>query len=122
MSIKKKALLVENDIPVLEALKALLESHGGFEIDMVSRGMDAGPHIDRSDYFLIISDYDLEQKGMGGRILQHAKDRNPNTKTFLMSGNHQVVRSFKQLAPAADYFIPKPNIALLIELLKKICK
>lgn len=94
---KRRILLVDDDLAVLLTLKAVLELHG-FEIETASSSAEAFARMESGVFQMVISDLRMESEESGLEVLRRARGQAYNPATALLtahppSGQHWRVRS-----------------------------
>jgi CheY-like chemotaxis protein len=89
---KRRILLVDDDLAVLLTLKAVLELHG-FEVDTASSSADASTRMESGVYQMVISDLRMETEEAGLEVLRMARRQAYDPATALLtayppSGEH----------------------------------
>lgn len=89
---KRRILLVDDDLAVLLTLKAVLEFHG-FEVDTASSSSEAFSRLESSTYQMVISDLRMETEDAGQRVIMAARRQSYDPATALLtayppSGQH----------------------------------
>jgi DNA-binding response OmpR family regulator len=69
---KRRILLVDDDLAVLLTLKAVLELHG-FEVDTANSSTEAFARIESSVYQMVISDLRMETEEAGLEVIRTAR-------------------------------------------------
>ena len=68
---KRRILLVDDDLAVLLTLKAVLEFHG-FEVETASSTAEAISRLESAEYAMVISDLRMETEDAMNRIFPHS--------------------------------------------------
>jgi DNA-binding response OmpR family regulator len=89
---KRRILLVDDDLAVLLTLKAVLEFHG-FEVDTASSTAEAISHLESASYQMVISDLRMETEDAGLKVILAARRQSYDPATALLtayppSGEH----------------------------------
>jgi DNA-binding response OmpR family regulator len=89
---KRRILLVDDDLAVLLTLKAVLEFHG-FEVDTASNTFEAFSRLESSSYQMVISDLHMETADAGLKVILAARRQSYDPATALLtayppSGEH----------------------------------
>ncbi len=89
---KRRILLVDDDLAVLLTLKAVLEFHG-FEVETAASSAEAFARMESSVYHMVISDLRMETEEAGLEVLRTARRQAYNPATALLtayppSGQH----------------------------------
>ena len=89
---KRRILLVDDDLAVLLTLKAVLELHG-FEVETAGSSAEAFARMESSVYHMVISDLSMETAEAGLEVIRTARRQAYNPATALLtayppSGEH----------------------------------
>jgi DNA-binding NtrC family response regulator len=89
---KRRLLLVDDDLAVLLTLKTVLEFHG-FEVETASSTAQALERLGSSTYQMVISDLRMETEDAGLKVLRAARGQDYDPATALLtayppSGEH----------------------------------
>lgn len=100
----KKILVADDDDIVRKLLNAFL-IYFGYDVDCVSDGEEAMIAIEKDNYSLLITDY--EMPGINGlELTKKARELMPSMPIIGMSGLHTCRKEF--LAAGANLFMEKP--------------
>jgi DNA-binding response OmpR family regulator len=83
---KRRILLVDDDLAVLLTLKAVLELHG-FEIETASSSAEAYARIESGVFHMVISDLRMETEESGLEVLRRARSQAYNPATALLTAH-----------------------------------
>ena len=72
-AIKRRILLVDDDLAVLLSLKAVLEI-SGFEVDTAASAEEAIAQLGASEYHMVITDMRMEEDLSGFQVIKAAKE------------------------------------------------
>jgi CheY-like chemotaxis protein len=81
---KRRILLVDDDLAVRLTLKAVLELHG-FEVETASSSSEAFVRMESSVYQLVISDLRMETEGAGLEVVRTARRQTYDPATALLT-------------------------------------
>ncbi len=81
---KRRILLVDDDLAVLLTLKAVLELHG-FEVDTASSTTEAFSRMDSGVYQMVITDLRMETEDAGLEVLHAARRQTYDPATALLT-------------------------------------
>lgn len=89
---KRRILLVDDDLAVLLTLKAVLEFHG-FEVETASSTREAFSRLESATYQMVISDLRMETEDAGLKVILAARRQSYDPATALLtafppSGEH----------------------------------
>jgi len=120
---KRRILLVDDDLAVLLTLKAVLELHG-FEVDTAASSAEAFARMEAGVYQMVISDLRMETEEAGLEVLRAARRQAYDPATALLtayppSGEHwrrqngrgtnkEESRNEHQIEESADSLLIKP--------------
>jgi DNA-binding NtrC family response regulator len=82
--VKRKILLVDDDIAVLLTLKAVLELHE-FEVQTATSAADAETKLSSDVYHLVITDARMETEDAGFQVIQAARKQKYKPATALLT-------------------------------------
>lgn len=71
---RRRILLVDDDLPVLLTLKALLEFHG-FEVETASTTSEARNRIESAAFHLVITDLRMDSEDAGLEVIRAARSQ-----------------------------------------------
>jgi len=83
---KRRILLVDDDLAVLLTLKAVLELHG-FEIETASSSAEAFTRMESGVFHMVISDLRMETEESGLDVLRRARVQSYNPATALLTAH-----------------------------------
>jgi len=72
-AIRRRILLVDDDLAVLLSLKAVLEI-SGFEVDSASSAAQARSRLQSSQYHMVITDMKMEEDQSGFQVIERARE------------------------------------------------
>ena len=104
---KKKLLIVDDEIEMLDGLKKILSHRSEFELTFKNDPREAIQSINTEKYDLIITDLKMNEIS-GLDILRSAISSNPKGKTIMISGYGTVEASVEAMRIGAFDFIEKP--------------
>jgi CheY-like chemotaxis protein len=81
---KRRILLVDDDLTVLLTLKAVLELHG-FEVETASSSAEAVARLESSAYQMVISDLRMETEDAGLEVIRAARRQAYDPATALLT-------------------------------------
>lgn len=81
---KRRILLVDDDLAVLLTLKAVLELHG-YEVDTASSTTEAFSRMESGVYQMVITDLRMETEDAGLEVLQAARRQTYDPATALLT-------------------------------------
>lgn len=83
---KRRILLVDDDLAVLLTLKAVLELHG-FEVDAANSSAEAYTRMRSAEYQMVISDLRMETEDAGLAVIRVAREQPYHPATALLTAN-----------------------------------
>jgi len=112
--IKANVLLVDDEEDFLELLTERLESRG-IKVSSVTSGEDAIIKTEEEDYDAVI--LDIAMPGIDGiETLKLIKEKNPDLKIIMLTGQATVPRSIEAMKYGAEDLLEKPvEIEVLLE-------
>jgi DNA-binding response OmpR family regulator len=81
---KRRILLVDDDLAVLLTLKAVLELHG-FEVETASSTAEAFARMESGVYHMVISDLRMETEEAGLEVIRAARQQSYSPATALLT-------------------------------------
>jgi DNA-binding response OmpR family regulator len=81
---KRRILLVDDDLAVLLTLKAVLEFHG-FEVETAGSSAEAMARMESGIYQMVISDLRMETEEAGLEVIRSARRQSYNPATALLT-------------------------------------
>ena len=81
---KRRILLVDDDLAVLLTLRAVLELHG-FEVDTAGSSAEAFARLDSGVYQMVISDLRMETEESGLEVIRRARRQAYDPATALLT-------------------------------------
>jgi len=83
---KRRILLVDDDLAVLLTLKAVLELHG-FEVETAASTTEAFSRLESSAYHMVISDLHMETEEAGLEVIRAARRQSYQPATALLTAS-----------------------------------
>ena len=81
---KRRILLVDDDLAVLLTLKAVLELHG-FEVETAASTREAFNRLESATYHMVISDLRMETEDAGMEVIRAARRQSYDPATALLT-------------------------------------
>lgn len=81
---KRRILLVDDELAILLTLKAILEMHG-FEVETAASTKEAERKLDANVYHMVITDMRMEKDTSGYDVIRAAKRQNYNPATAILT-------------------------------------
>ncbi len=101
-----RILIVDDEEIVVRSCQRIL-ADGGFEIDVAHDGWEALRRVDEHDYDIIILDI-MMPKIDGLEVLQHVKERHPDTDVIMVTGLSQIQTAVQSMKLGAFDYLSKP--------------
>jgi DNA-binding NtrC family response regulator len=101
-----RVLIVDDEDIVVRSCQRIL-ADCGFEIDAVSDGWEALRRVEAHDYEIIILDI-MMPKIDGLEVLQHVKERHPDTDVIMITGLSQIQTAVQSMKLGAFDYLSKP--------------
>lgn len=102
---KRRILLVDDDLPVLLTLKAVLELHH-FEVDTAASAREAVKKLVEHEYQLVITDARMETDDAGFHVVRAARKQPYNPATAMLTAYPHSSTHWKQ--EGAQSLLVKP--------------
>lgn len=81
---KRRILLVDDELAILLTLKALLEMHG-FEVETAASAREAIEKLDAGVFQMVITDMRMETETAGYEVIQAARKQTYNPATAILT-------------------------------------
>ena len=81
---KRRILLVDDELPILLTLRAILEMHG-FEVDTAASAREAIGKLDENTYHMVITDLRMEEATSGYDVIRAAKHQTYDPATAILT-------------------------------------
>lgn len=101
---KRRILLVDDDLAVLLTLKAVLELHG-FEVETSGSATEAFSKLESSVYHMVISDLRMETEEAGLEVIRAARRQSYQPATALLTA----------YAPNGEHWAHEHSESLLVK-------
>jgi DNA-binding response OmpR family regulator len=102
---KRRILLVDDEVAVLLTLKAVLEI-SGFEVDTAASAREAKLKLRSNEYCMVISDMRMESERAGEHVLEAARKADYQPAVALLSAYPLAEEDWQELG--ADRMLVKP--------------
>ena len=99
-------LIVEDDVPLQEAINDALTTYG-YKTKCASHGLDALKALETHQARLVISDVQMGQMD-GQELLETLKARFPSLPVLLMTAHASVEQAVKAIQAGASDYLTKP--------------
>lgn len=115
---KRRVLLVDDEIPVLLTMKAVLEI-SGFDVDTATSAKEGKSRIKKREYQMIITDMRMESDAAGREVIQAARNAPYHPAVALLTAFPTAEEDWQDMG--ADKMLVKPmQTAQLIQQLEKL--
>ena len=115
---KRRVLLVDDEIPVLLTMKAVLEI-SGFDVDTATSAREGKNRIKKSEYQMVITDMRMESDAAGREVIQAARTAPYHPAVALLTAFPTSDEDWQDMG--ADKMLVKPmQTAQLIKQLEKL--
>ncbi len=115
---KRRVLLVDDEVPVLLTMKAVLEI-SGFDVDTATSAREGMLRIKKNEYQMIITDMRMESEAAGQEVIQAARNAGYHPAIALLTAFPMSDEDWQGMG--ADKMLVKPmQTAQLIKQLEKL--
>lgn len=115
---KRRVLLVDDEVPVLLTMKAVLEI-SGFDVDTATSAREGKLRIKKNEYEMIITDMRMESDAAGKEVIQAARTAPYHPAVALLTAYPVADDDWQDMG--ADKMLVKPmQTAQLIKQLEKL--
>jgi len=109
---KRRVLLVDDEISILLTLKAVLEI-SGFDVDTATSAFEGKRRIKQYEYEMIITDMRMENDAAGAEVIAHARTAAYNPAVALLTAFPVAEEDWQGMG--ADTMLVKPmNVQILL--------
>jgi len=102
---KRRILLVDDELAILLTLKAILEMHG-FEVDTAASAKEAVKKLNLAEFEMVITDLRMEDESAGYEVIRAARAANYNPATAILTAYPALGSDWK--ARGAQQLLVKP--------------
>lgn len=81
---KRRILIVDDEMAILLTLKAILEMHG-FEVETAASARDAASKLSAAEYDMVITDMRMETETAGYDVIRAARSQSYNPATAILT-------------------------------------
>lgn len=106
MSEKKRILVVDDDVNVLDQLKEYLTAEG-YSVDTSETGGEAINKVGKSFFNLTLLDIKLQDMG-GAEVLAKIREKSPRTIVIMVTGYPSLDNAVESISLGANAYIVKP--------------
>ncbi len=115
---KRRVLLVDDEVPVLLTMKAVLEI-SGFDVDTATSAREGMLRIKKNEYQMIITDMRMESDASGREVVQAARTAPYHPAVALLTAHPVADEDWQDMG--ADKMLVKPmQTAHLLKQLEKL--
>ena len=115
---KRRVLLVDDEVPVLLTMKAVLEI-SGFDVDTATSAREGKLRIKKNEYQMIITDMRMESDAAGREVIQAARTAPYHPAVALLTAYPMAEDDWQDMG--ADKMLVKPmQTAQLIKQLERL--
>ena len=115
---KRRVLLVDDEVPVLLTMKAVLEI-SGFDVDTATSAREGQLRIKKNEYQMVITDMRMESDAAGREVIQAARTAPYHPAVALLTAYPLAEDDWQDMG--ADKMLVKPmQTAQLIKQLEKL--
>ena len=115
---KRRVLLVDDEVPVLLTMKAVLEI-SGFDVDTATSAREGKSRIQKNEYQMIITDMRMESDAAGREVIQAARTAAYHPAVALLTAYPMADEDWQDMG--ADKMLVKPmQTAQLIKQLERL--
>jgi DNA-binding response OmpR family regulator len=117
---KKRILLVDDEVAVLLTLKAVLEING-FDVDTAASGREGKLKLRANEYHMVISDMRMESDQAGAAVIAAARSASYKPAIALLTAYPVTEEDWQEMG--ADRMLVKPmHTRLLLEQIDRLMK
>ena len=102
----KELIIVDDDFPFRERLSRSMQKKG-FKVENFSNSLETIKRISIKKFDYAIVDMRLED-GSGLELIKKMKEKNPNTKSLLLTGYGNIATAVAAIKSGAIDYLPKP--------------
>ncbi|HTF64560.1 MAG TPA: response regulator [Edaphobacter sp.] len=115
---KKRILLVDDEVAVLLTLKAVLEING-FDVDTAASGREGKLKLRANEYHMVISDMRMESDQAGAAVIAAARSASYQPAVALLTAYPMADEDWQEMG--ADRMLVKPmHTRLLLEQINRL--
>jgi DNA-binding response OmpR family regulator len=119
-TMKKRILLVDDEVAVLLTLKAVLEING-FDVDTAASGREGKLKLRANEYHMVISDMRMESDQAGAAVIAAARSAPYKPAVALLTAYPVTEEDWQEMG--ADRMLVKPmHTRLLLEQIDRLMK
>ena len=117
---KRRILLVDDEVAVLLTMKAILEI-SGFEVDTAASGREGKSKLHTREYQMVITDMRMENDEAGVEVIQAARSADYHPAVALLTAFPVADEDWQEMG--ADKMLVKPmHIRILLEQIEHLLK
>lgn len=115
---KRRVLLVDDEVPVLLTMKAVLEI-SGFDVDTATSAREGKLRIKKNEYQMVITDMRMESDAAGREVIHAARTASYHPAVALLTAYPLAEEDWQDMG--ADKMLVKPmQVERLIQQLEKL--
>jgi DNA-binding response OmpR family regulator len=117
---KRRILLVDDEVAVLLTMKAILEI-SGFEVDTAASGREGKSKLHTREYQMVITDLRMEHDEAGVEVIQAARSASYHPAVALLTAFPVADEDWQEMG--ADKMLVKPmHVRILLEQIENLLK
>jgi DNA-binding response OmpR family regulator len=117
---KRRILLVDDEVAVLLTMKAILEI-SGFEVDTAASGREGKSKLHTREYHMVITDMRMENDEAGVEVIQAARSAHYHPAIALLTAFPVADEDWQEMG--ADKMLVKPmHVRILLEQIEHLLK
>lgn len=109
---KRRILLVDDELAILLTLKALLEMHG-FEVETAASAREAIEKLDAGVFQMVITDMRMETETSGYEVIQAARKQSYSPATAILTAYPSLSGDWKKRGAQSMLVKPMNTVDLL---------
>lgn len=109
---KRRILLVDDELAILLTLKALLEMHG-FEVETAASAREGIEKLDAGVFHMVITDMRMETETAGYEVIQAARKQPYNPATAILTAYPSLSGDWKKRGAQSMLVKPMNTVDLL---------
>ena len=103
---KNELIIIDDDLPFRTRLSTSMEKKG-FKVESFGEYSESFNRINEKNFDYAIIDMRLED-GSGLELIKHIKEKNPNTRSLLLTGYGNIATAVAAIKSGAIDYLPKP--------------
>ncbi len=115
---KRRILLVDDEVAVLLTMKAILEI-SGFDVDTAASGREGKSKLHTREYHMVITDMRMESDAAGAEVIQAARSAPYHPAIALLTAFPVAEEDWQEMG--ADKMLVKPmQVRILLQQIEKL--